>query len=283
LRGKGRLQGVRQAIEQMAADGSSLDEISTAIVDSTAGLDAERRAALWLYARSCTEAAGPEVEARAPVATERGRVHAAGRPSEPGGTKVRRRGRGDMPYVSCPNCGLTTYATRGRWEANECPGCGEALLSDDLAVDAPAGARFGAVAGALELAREQLDMDVALLTEIADGHETVRDEAGEWPPLESLKEGSIAVEETFCNALLEGRISNVVPDASADERVRHLSMARDFGVGSWIGVPLAVSDARLYMLCCLAREARPALGEADVRFLAGLAETVRADLEPEPG
>jgi hypothetical protein len=34
------------------------------------------------------------------------------------------------------------------------------------------------------------------------------------------------------------------------------------------------------VLCCLAREARPALGEEDVRFLTGLGESVVAELEP---
>ncbi len=40
-------------------------------------------------------------------------------------------------------------------------------------------------------------------------------------------------------------------------------------------------DARLYMLCCLAHESRPALGEADLRFMRGVAETVLAALGRE--
>ena len=38
-------------------------------------------------------------------------------------------------------------------------------------------------------------------------------------------------------------------------------------------------NARAYVLCCLAREARPDLGEADVRFLQGVAESLRPLLE----
>ena len=38
--------------------------------------------------------------------------------------------------------------------------------------------------------------------------------------------------------------------------------------------PLTGADAQLYVLCCLAREARPDLGEADVRFLTGLTESL---------
>lgn len=130
------------------------------------------------------------------------------------------------------------------------------------------------------LAREQLEMDVALLTQIEDGKEIVRESVGEWPVLGSLDGRSVSVEDTFCNRLLEGRISNYVADAAHDERVSDLGMAKSFGVGAWIGVPLELSDARLYMLCCLARDARPTLRDADVRFLTGLSETVISELEP---
>lgn len=188
-----------------------------------------------------------------------------------------------MPYVRCPNCGLTSYIARSRWRAGECPGCGEALWADGRGrtVRAAGGERSpGGVAGALALAREQLDMDVALLTQIEETREIVRESAGEWPALGSLTGRAVPFEETFCNRLLEGRISNVVGDATRDESVADLGMARTFGVGAWIGVPLELSDARLYMLCCLAREARPQLSEEDVRFLTGLGETVLAELEP---
>jgi ribosomal protein S27E len=283
VQNKNQLQGLRQAIEEMAAAGASLDDIATTLVDSTTGLDAERRAVLWLYARACTEAARAQGEAGGPPRTDTGRVHASGRPSEPDRRGERKRGR--MPYVRCPNCGLTTYATRDRARASECPGCGEPLWPRKRAraekPGRPAGrpVEGGAIAGILALAREQLGMDVAVLTEIAAGHETVRAAAGEWPPIGSLEDGSVPFEDTFCNQLFEGRIGNFVGDASADERVRDLGMARDYGVRAWIGVPVDVANARLYMLCCLAREARPALGEAEVRFLSGLAESARAELE----
>ena len=46
-------------------------------------------------------------------------------------------------------------------------------------------------------------------------------------------------------------------------------------VRAYIGVPFKTADARAYVLCCLAHEARPDLGEADVRFLQGVAESLR--------
>ena len=68
----------------------------------------------------------------------------------------------------------------------------------------------------------------------------------------------------------------------SDERVRDLEVARAAGIGAYIGVPLTTLDARLYILCCLAHERRPALGEQDVLFLRGLGETIIRALDSEP-
>ena len=269
------LDGLREAVAERADAGETLDEIVSTIVDG-AGLDAERRAALWLYARSC--AAADRVQPGG------GRVHASGRRSEP--DRAGEREVGEMPYVRCPNCGLTSYMARNRWRAGECPGCGGALWTDSavrVGASADAGQPGGGIAGALTLAHEQLDMDVALLTQVDDGRETVRESVGEWPVIGSLDGQSVAFEETFCARLLEGRISNIVSDAARDEGVNDLEMARALGVGAWIGVPIRASDARLYILCCLASEARPNLDDADVRFLTGLSETVASALESTPG
>jgi GAF domain-containing protein len=120
---------------------------------------------------------------------------------------------------------------------------------------------------------------VAVLSEIRDGHETAKQIAGEWPGLGELQNASIPLEETFCQRMLNGRIGNYVRDAQADRRVSDLAMARELGVRAWLGVPIRMSDMQLYVLCCLAREAQPSIGEREVRLLAGLAESVRAVLE----
>lgn len=123
------LDGLRGAITEMADSGATLEEIASTIVEA-AGLDSERRAALWLYARSCTTVV-PSAGTRSDRATSAGGwVHASGRPSEP--DPAGKREVAEMPYVRCPNCGLTSYIARNRWRAGECPGCGGALWADPL-------------------------------------------------------------------------------------------------------------------------------------------------------
>ena len=158
-----------------------------------------------------------------------------------------------------------------------CPECGVAFA--EAAADRPGGAspddRLDAL---IHLTRDLLDADVALLTEIRDGREIARRAAGDWQPLTSRPGVSLPLSETFCQRMLDGRIGNYVRDAQADERVSDLAMARRLGVRAWIGVPIELSDMQLYVLCCLARESRPTLGERDVRLLLGLAESVRNEL-----
>jgi GAF domain-containing protein len=121
-------------------------------------------------------------------------------------------------------------------------------------------------------------MDVAMLGEVCDGREVVRYLAGEGGTFGLSPGASMPIEETYCHRLLTGRLSNVVADAQADEQVRDLEITRAASIGAYVGVPLTGFDARLYVLCCLAHEQRPQLGEPDVRFLRDLGEAILAAL-----
>jgi GAF domain-containing protein len=121
-------------------------------------------------------------------------------------------------------------------------------------------------------------MDVAVLGEICDGREVVRSVAGD-RSFDLAPGVSMPIEDTYCHGLLTGRLSNVVPDAHADDQLRYLQITRAGRIGAYIGVPLTTLDARLYVLCCLAREQRPQLGERDVLFLRSLGEAIVAELD----
>jgi GAF domain-containing protein len=124
----------------------------------------------------------------------------------------------------------------------------------------------------LAMACRILDMDTALVSEVAGGREHVRWAAGEG----EYAGVSAPLRDTICQRLLDGSVASIVHDAAAHPAVRDVPAVRDGTVRSYVGVPFTTSDARAYVLCCLARERRPDLGEADVRFLRGLAESIRA-------
>jgi GAF domain-containing protein len=132
-----------------------------------------------------------------------------------------------------------------------------------------------AVRAELAMLCRELGMDSALVSEITGGREVVRWAAGAG----DYASVSAALEETICSRLLDGVIGPVVGDTTKEPSLKALAAVRDGEIRAYIGVPFTTADARLYVLCCLAREARPDLGEADVRFLRGLAEGVRSHLE----
>lgn len=134
------------------------------------------------------------------------------------------------------------------------------------------------VTGALELAHAETEMDVAVVGEVRDGREVVRHLAGDGVSFGLSPGASVPIEDTYCHRLLTGRLANVVPDARANEHVRDLEITRAAGIGAYIGVPLTGLDARLYVLCCLAHERRPQLGERDLLFLRDLSQRIASDL-----
>jgi GAF domain-containing protein len=179
-----------------------------------------------------------------------------------------------MPYLTCTSCGLRTYVV----SEGTCPSCGTALRrAVPPAGPRPSGPdRDRQVRAKLAMACRELDADAALLAEVRRGHEYVRWWAGD----DAYAGLSVPLRDTICERLLAGRIDPLVPDATLEPSLSGLAAVRDGTIRAYIGVPLQTADARAYVLCCLAREARPDLGEADVRFLHGLAESLRPLLGP---
>jgi hypothetical protein len=138
---------------------------------------------------------------------------------------------------------------------------------------------LGAVQDALAEAVRRLDMDVAVLGEVRDGLERCVAVAGDADRFGLVPGVSLPTGDTYCERLLTGRLDNVVRDVQHDERVADLPVTDALGIGAYIAVALCAMDARLYVFCCLSREARPALAEPDVRLLRRLGESILAALD----
>jgi hypothetical protein len=125
----------------------------------------------------------------------------------------------------------------------------------------------GAVRAKLEMARRELRADAALLSEIRREREYIRFSAGDgWAGR------SFHLKDTICERLLTGRIGPVVPDTRAEPALAGVQLGP---IRAYIGVAFKTVNARAYVLCCLAHEARPDLGPSDVRFLQGVVESLR--------
>ena len=156
-----------------------------------------------------------------------------------------------MPYVVCPECGLRTYCVR----EDQCPRCDAALRAGAIGLP-PESTLDGAILPALALARRELAMDAALVTEISNTTETVRwAVVNGWPG--GMRAGmSWPLSDTICRRLLDGRIDGAVADVLAEPALEGIPGLAESGLGAYLGVTLPTDRARLYVLCCLARERR---------------------------
>ncbi len=134
----------------------------------------------------------------------------------------------------------------------------------------------------LAVARKHLGMDLAFISEFAQGKQLFRLMAGDAASFGIREGGGVALESTFCQRLMEGTLPNVVPDARSDERVKDLGVTREANIGSYVGVPLRFSDGRLYgMLCCLSHLPDASLRDCDADFMRVLAGLIVDQLERE--
>ncbi len=150
--------------------------------------------------------------------------------------------------------------------------CALHVAGEDPAVEAGGGGVPGSLTPSIErllaLARDQLGLELAAIGEFEAGHVVWRYLDGEGAAFGMEAGGRIPLEESFCQGVVEGRLPELIRDAAADDRVRHLPITAAAGVGAYLGVPITLPDGGLYgMLCCLSPRPAPDLGEGDVRLL----------------
>ncbi len=139
-----------------------------------------------------------------------------------------------------------------------------------------------AVQQALTAAREQLSMDAAYLTSIGSGQQVFDAVVGDIGALGLAPGFAVAVEETYCMRMLNGEIPNVVPDTRREPALRGLWATSI--VGSYIGVPVKLSDGRVHgSLCCASSECRAELGSKELKFMQVLAGIVATRVEQAKG
>ena len=142
--------------------------------------------------------------------------------------------------------------------------------------------RREAIDRALDAARELLGMDIAYLSELAGDTQLIKHVRGERDAVEFLLGAAFPLQESYCGRMLAGELRNVVNDAQNDPRVNDLAITARSGVGCYVGVPLQLSDGRVYgTLCCASGEPNERLGPRDAQFMRVLARLVADDLERE--
>ena len=132
----------------------------------------------------------------------------------------------------------------------------------------------------LASARRHLGMDLCVVSECTEDFEVVHALEGDAASFGLRLGESIPLSTSYAHRILDGRLSNLVPDATADPRVRDLPITMQAGIGSYVGVRLAFANGRPFgVLSCLSHRPGREIGAGDVRFLQVLARMIADELE----
>ena len=74
----------------------------------------------------------------------------------------------------------------------------------------------------------------------------------------------------------------MVPDARRQESTKDLWVTREANIGSYVAVPVVLSDGRPYgTLCCVSHKADPGLRERELGLMEGVARELSRRIKRE--
>ncbi|MCR8924420.1 EAL domain-containing protein [Dasania sp. GY-MA-18] len=129
----------------------------------------------------------------------------------------------------------------------------------------------------LSIIRKHLDMDVAFFSEFVGGRRvfTAVDQS-EDATVKILAGDSDPLEDTYCEKIAFGKMSQIIHDASIHHITSNLAITDVLKIGSYIGVPIILTNGDTYgTLCCFKHSADGSLNQRDINFLIAFAEIYR--------
>ena len=138
------------------------------------------------------------------------------------------------------------------------------------------------VLDALQSVRRLIGMEVAFISEFKEGRRVFRyvDSLSEDLPVRVG--ASDPLEDSFCQRVVDGRLPELMHDASRVAEARTLAVTAALPVGAHLSVPIRLSDGRVYgTFCCFSRCADDSLGERDVKTLRCFADMTARFIEEQ--
>jgi EAL domain-containing protein (putative c-di-GMP-specific phosphodiesterase class I) len=130
----------------------------------------------------------------------------------------------------------------------------------------------------VRVTQHELALDAAFASEVTEAGPVVRAVAGDPASFGIAVANEPAAEPSYCSRLLAGKIPSIVLDAPV--ALADIAMTQQARVGSFIGVPLRLSDGAAWgALCGLNHDPYPNFDPRDVRLMATLADLVANELD----
>lgn len=121
------------------------------------------------------------------------------------------------------------------------------------------------LAETLYAVRAHLGMEVAFISEFRGGSRVFRHIEGNFVPMQIAVGDSDPLEDSYCQRVLDGRLPELIHDASLLPEALRLPATEALPIGAHLSVPLRFSDGRLYgTFCCFSTAPDGSLDERDL-------------------
>lgn len=127
------------------------------------------------------------------------------------------------------------------------------------------------------LARQILNAEISLISLVAEHRQFFKSAQGLGEPLRTTRENDISY--SFCRYVVEGGAPFVVEDAVADPRVSLNPAVTEYGIASYLGMPISTSDGYILGSLCAVGTSPRTWSEDDLKNLSDLADAVCREIE----
>lgn len=147
------------------------------------------------------------------------------------------------------------------------------------ASDGPEDTPDAAVNRILDAVRLHLGMDIAFASRFIQGRREFTHIRAAFP-VPAEPGDSEPLEDSFCQRILEGRLPELILDASTYPAAREVPLTAALPIGSHLNVPLRLSDGEIYgTFCCISRVPDLSLTERDLSTLRAFADLAAVQIE----
>jgi EAL domain-containing protein (putative c-di-GMP-specific phosphodiesterase class I) len=151
---------------------------------------------------------------------------------------------------------------------------GDARLFDPIRIEDEATTTSAHIRRMLQIVRTHFDMDVGFVSEFVDGRRVFRQiDTRDRAPIK--EGGSDPLEGSFCQSVADGRLPQLIRDASQDSIAATMAATRDLPIGAHMSVPLRFADGRVFgAFCCFSFRPNLSLNARDLRLMRAFAAIV---------
>jgi EAL domain-containing protein (putative c-di-GMP-specific phosphodiesterase class I) len=135
---------------------------------------------------------------------------------------------------------------------------------------------------ALRAIRAHLGMEVAFVSEFADGRRIFRHVDSTNPDLPVNQGGSGPLEESYCQRVVDGRLPELIRDATKVSAALELPVTTALPVGAHLSVPIELANGRIYgTLCCFSTTPNLSLNDRDLAMMRIFAQLMGEQIEED--